>query len=135
MWLSLDPGKLTGWAIWEGEALLDAGIDDVEQMLARLSTIEFEKVVYEGFRVYAGKNLTGSLMEASQVIGAARLRAVQLGVYSYEQPAQVMVLAMMHSGVQRPKNHRDGHHVDAILHGYYHLEDLGQEPQLPRVLH
>lgn len=140
--LSLDPGDRSGWALWNDDGvLLDTGILEIDDMIRLLASDYFSPlstVVYEDYRLNRNKALAqaGSKMAASQVIGAAKALAARQEAILQAQEVGAMRMASMHSGIKRPSNHRNGHHVDAVLHGYWYFEDQGIQPHIrPALVH
>jgi hypothetical protein len=68
---------------------------------------------------------TGSRFVAVQIIGALKAYARRVGAKFVLQPANVLTVAALHSGVKRPSNHNKSHDIDAYNHGYYYLETKG----------
>ena len=68
---------------------------------------------------------TGSRFVAVQIIGALKAYAQRVGANFVLQPANVLTVASLHSGIKRPSNHSRSHDVDAYNHGYYYFETKG----------
>ena len=76
MYLAFDPGKTTGWAMFEPDngMLVDSGQASLEQLMSlcrEWETLDLQGVIYEQFRVFRHKAMqqTGSKMEVAQAIG------------------------------------------------------------------
>ena len=129
MIISVDPGETTGIAYWEDngtfisrEALTQDEILDKVETLSDVTVI-----VVEDYRLRQGKQMvqTGSRFVAVQIIGALKAYARRVGAKFVLQPANVLTVAALHSGVKRPSNHSKSHDIDAYNHGYYYLETKG----------
>jgi hypothetical protein len=129
MVISVDPGETTGIAYWndngefvERETLTQ---DELLDKLERLENVT--AIVCEDYRLRQGKQMvqTGSRFVAVQIIGALKAYARRVGAKFYLQPANVLTVAALHSGIKRPSNHAKSHDVDAYNHGYYYFETKG----------
>jgi hypothetical protein len=129
MVISVDPGETTGIAYWsdqgefvEREALNQEALFDKLEQLDNVTI-----VVCEDYRLRQGKQMvqTGSRFVAVQIIGALKAYARRVGAKFVLQPAQVLTVAALHSGVKRPSNHAKSHDIDAYNHGYYFFETKG----------
>ena len=129
MVISVDPGETTGIAYWsdqgefvEREALNQETLFDKLEQLDNVTI-----VVCEDYRLRQGKQMvqTGSRFVAVQIIGALKAYARRVGAKFVLQPAQVLTVAALHSGVKRPSNHAKSHDIDAYNHGYYFFETKG----------
>lgn len=129
MIISVDPGETTGIAYWEDngtfisrEALTQDEILDKVETLSDVTVI-----VVEDYRLRQGKQMvqTGSRFVAVQIIGALKAYARRVGAKFVLQPANVLTIAALHSGVKRPSNHSKSHDIDAYNHGYYYFETKG----------
>jgi hypothetical protein len=129
MIISVDPGETTGVAYWENdgtfisrEALTQDEILDKVETLSGVTVI-----VVEDYRLRQGKQMvqTGSRFVAVQIIGALKAYARRVGAKFVLQPANVLTVAALHSGVKRPSNHSKSHDIDAYNHGYYYFETKG----------
>ena len=129
MIISVDPGETTGIAYWEDngtfisrEALTQDEILDKVETLSGVTVI-----VVEDYRLRQGKQMvqTGSRFVAVQIIGALKAYTRRVGAKFVLQPANVLTVAALHSGVKRPSNHSKSHDIDAYNHGYYYFETKG----------
>jgi hypothetical protein len=129
MVISLDPGETTGIAYWtdEGELLSKETLTQ-DELFDKIETLEnIKTVVCEDYRLRQGKQMvqTGSRFVAVQIIGALKAYARRVGAKFVLQPANVLTIAALHSGVKRPSNHAKSHDIDAYNHGYYFFETKG----------
>jgi hypothetical protein len=129
MVISVDPGETTGIAYWENDGTFISREalpqDDLLDKLETLSGVTV--IVAEDYRLRQGKQMvqTGSRFVAVQIIGALKAYARRVGAKFYLQPANVLTVAALHSGVKRPSNHAISHDIDAYNHGYYYFETKG----------
>lgn len=126
MVISVDPGETTGIAYWsdQGEFVEREALDQ-EALFDKLEQLDnVTIVVCEDYRLRQGKQMvqTGSRFVAVQIIGALKAYARRVGAKFVLQPAQVLTVAALHSGVKRPSNHAKSHDIDAYNHGYYFFE-------------
>jgi hypothetical protein len=129
MVISVDPGETTGIAYWsdQGESIEREALDQ-EALFDKLEQLDnVTIVVCEDYRLRQGKQMvqTGSRFVAVQIIGALKAYARRVGAKFVLQPAQVLTVAALHSGVKRPSNHAKSHDIDAYNHGYYFFETKG----------
>lgn len=148
-WLSVDPGEDTGYAIWQGDNLLEAGTeklwpfgDDVfdavfadqvgqtwdpndESLPSRLYGIR--RLVVEDFRVYPWEARKGTLdwdqVRTARLIGALTLAARRGGLDFVLQPAKIKERAEAAGAAElflKPL-YENRHANDAIRHGIYYL--------------
>jgi hypothetical protein len=130
MVISVDPGETTGIAFWGDDGtLLSKTTYDMDQLLEYTAKNydNIRVIVCEDYRLRQGKQMvqTGSRFVAVQVIGALKSLAKRVGAKFVLQPANVLTVAALHSGVKRPSNHAISHDVDAYNHGYYYFETKG----------
>jgi hypothetical protein len=129
MVISVDPGETTGIAYWsdQGESIEREALNQ-EALFDKLEQLDnVTIVVCEDYRLRQGKQMvqTGSRFVAVQIIGALKAYARRVGAKFVLQPAQVLTVAALHSGVKRPSNHAKSHDIDAYNHGYYFFETKG----------
>ena len=123
--IAFDPGKATGWAIFQDGLPKDfgdiRGLSKLDDFLIALDDIDF--AVYEDFRLYSHKALqqSGSHMEASQAIGKIEIWAKMRKIACIAQPANVLPVAQLWSKMKMPRNHDKSHHISAYNHAVYYL--------------
>ena len=127
-YLSFDPGKTTGWAMFDGngqiiqygQASLDELIDLTEEW-ARVWPIS--TIIYESFVLFRHKarQQTGSKMEASQAIGIIKTLARKTDATLVEQDPTIKSLAQKWTQLKPIGDHAQSHWVDAFNHGAYWL--------------
>jgi hypothetical protein len=129
MVISVDPGETTGIAYWENDGTFIGrealSQDDLLDKLETLSGVPV--IVTEDYRLRQGKQMvqTGSRFVAVQIIGALKAYARRVGAKFVLQPANILTIAALHSGIKRPSNHAISHDIDAYNHGYYYFETKG----------
>jgi hypothetical protein len=129
MIISVDPGESSGIAYWSDKGeFVEKEILTEEELFDELERLEnVTVVVCEDYRLRQGKQMvqTGSRFVAVQIIGALKAYARRVGAKFVLQPANVLTVAALHSGVKRPSNHSKSHDIDAYNHGYYYFETKG----------
>lgn len=157
-WVSVDPGEDCGWALWEDEALLDAGtaklweFGDAVYAATHLDPMELEligdqlalqlvgivRIVCEDFRIYPweAKNLSWDPVRTARLIGALTLIAKQkLNEPIILQGAKIKErseAAGAKSFFLSPLN-ENRHANDAIRHGvYYNALKKGNIAHVPQ---
>jgi hypothetical protein len=126
MLLALDPGDLTGLALFHDDGRLERRwIADLDHTLEYLEdcTDTISVIVIEDFILFRkrAQSQVGSRFKASQVIGAAKLFARRQKAKVVIQPSGILTIAEQLSGVKKPSDHRKSHDIDAFNHGYYYL--------------
>jgi hypothetical protein len=129
MIISVDPGETTGIAYWENDGtFISREALTQDEILDKVETLsDVTVIVVEDYRLRQGKQMvqTGSRFVAVQIIGALKAYARRVGAKFVLQPANVLTVAALHSGVKRPSNHSKSHDIDAYNHGYYYFETKG----------
>lgn len=132
MYLAFDPGKTTGWAMFEPDngMLVDSGqasLDQLMDLCREWEDLSIEGVIYEEFRVFRHKaqQQTGSTMEVAQAIGIIKSLARHKGLDVVVQQSNIKSIAEKWTGIKVPADHSISHRYDAILHGSYHLIGKG----------
>ncbi len=126
-YLSIDPGKTSGWVTWDSNGNMlkqgqTKGPIEFESLLEELSD-SVRVAVVEDFTLYRSHALqqSGSKMETSKLIGVIESWCRRNDVNLVMQPASILSIAQLWSGVKMPKNHAKSHWVSAYNHGYYYL--------------
>lgn len=135
-WVSVDPGESTGYAVWEGDDLIEAGtlplwefIDALDPTPCCDGDAPFERVtklVVEDWALYPWEvqNLAWDKCRTARGIGALELIARQQGWDIVLQPAKIKEAAEAGGATAyflRPL-HPNRHANDAIRHGSYHIQ-------------
>lgn len=136
MYLSFDPGKVTGWARFNnqgkvlemGQVSLEELVECVELLLDQHNVDDpIEAVIYEDFVVFKHKaqKMAGSRMEASQAIGLIKGLAQRAGCKIVKQNSSIKPIAERWTQVKPPSDHAQSHQIDAYNHGKYYLINEG----------
>jgi hypothetical protein len=142
-WIAIDPGESTGWALWEGDELLQAGttsswefVDALDAALRGPGPVaapalvwdfqNVEKIVMEDWALYpwAAQALIWDRQLTVRLIGAIMLLARQYGIELVMQPAKIKDSAEAggaESYFLRPL-HPNRHANDATRHGAYYIQ-------------
>lgn len=148
LWITIDIGETTGWAIWDGDTLLASGqtplwefIDAIDEWLNSpfapgpvslpevfgpgLPVARLRAMIVEDFVVYANKAqaLIGDKLRTVRGIGALELLARQHNLPIYLQGAAIKDAAEAAGAAEqfnRPL-YENRHANDAIMHGVFWL--------------
>lgn len=127
MYLAIDPGNTTGWAIFDdnGETIEFNEITGHDAFLDWLDerTESFDEVIIEEYRVRNQQfNHQGSTIPTVQLIGAITRWARKRGIPISMQPSSVLPIACKFVGYP----YRQGSHVpdriSALAHGVFWLQ-------------
>lgn len=127
---AFDPGNGTGYALLSREgATLATGITRTREELYDLldSVPNVEKVVLEDWTLRQNKAIqqSGSPQETVRVIGVIEAWAHQRKCELILQPANILPIAKLWTGIKPKGAHKNNHHVSALLHGLYYLQKNG----------
>jgi hypothetical protein len=128
--VSFDPGVTTGYAEWDAHGgPLRHGQLSEDELFAYLDNLAEppEILVIESFVLFGhkAKQLSGSDMKTSQVIGMIKTYAKKWKAEVIMQPAHIKRIAEKWSGAKPIGAHKNSHWVDAFNHGYYYLQKTG----------
>lgn len=124
--LAIDPGKATGWAIFENCLPRDygtcRGMEEFQDWLVELKP-KPDVIVVENFKLFKWKAMqqSGSDMPASQVLGMVKMYAKSNNIPVVEQSSQILPIAQIWSKMKMPSNHDNSHHISAYNHAVYYL--------------
>lgn len=127
MYLSFDPGKTTGWALFDDVGqVMSTGQDTIEQLIAHCEEwrkYALKAIIYEDFVIFKHKaaKMAGSRMEASQAIGIIKGLAQYNNVELVRQGSDIKPIAQKWTQIKPPSDHSKSHWVDAFNHGAYYL--------------
>lgn len=127
MILAIDPGETSGWATFgdEGEYHIRGQLS-FDGMLDSLSKVEeVTRFVIETYTHDPGRQKRGSTFKTVQIIGAIKLRALQLGAEVEMVSREAKTMGAIYTGEEPPKNHKLSHQVDAKNIGVYWLVTEG----------
>ena len=146
-WLCVDPGESTGWSLWRGSTLVDAGTEDLwklghsvfnaffrepmENELAEdklaLKFVGITRIVCEDWRIYPWEAKKGTLnwdqCRTARLIGFLTGIAAQAGLEFVLQPAKIKERAQAAGAKHlflRPL-YENRHANDSIMHGTFWL--------------
>lgn len=126
MYLGVDPGDTTGYAIFsDPQTMKEWGhikFDDMNDWIIGLPP-GIKIIVIESFQLFShkAKQQSGSKMKASQVIGMLKLYAKQIGAEVVEQPPTIKAFAEKQSGLRPSGPHANSHRIDAFNHCIYYF--------------
>lgn len=123
--LSIDPGMMIGWAIFNSGEVVELGqvhLRDFAKWLES-SDPQPELIVVEDFRLFKHLALqqSGSRIETAKCIGIVESYASRRGINVVLQAANILPIAEKWTGQKRPSKHEVGHKICAYLHGEYYL--------------
>lgn len=147
-WITLDPGETTGWSVWEGTDLVEAGqtrmwehIDALDNAMSMPAVAAMEEpleghdepfgaLVCEDWQLYPKVMKTGALdydhCRTARAIGAYTLIARQHGIPFILQGAAIKDAAETISEPFFVKPIYEMRHAnDAIMHGVYRINTKG----------
>jgi len=147
LWLCVDPGETTGWSIWSGTTMLEAGqtalwefIDDVDLTLSAepgreggdLKVENFAAIVCEDWALYPWElqNLAWDKCRTARGIGALELLTRQHGIPFHLQGADIKDAAKA-AGAEAlylEPVHENRHANDSIQHGVFYTARHGKAP-------
>lgn len=138
-WLSVDPGETTGWALWEGQALIGGGqtplwefADEVYDSLLGSGAAyqeglfaDVQQLVVEDFILYPWKcqELAYDKIRTARLIGMLELTASRASIPIFHQGAYTKEDAER-AGAESLFVHplvENRHQNDAIRHGVYFM--------------
>lgn len=126
MYLGVDPGETTGYALMETPEKMHSWghvkFDDIFDWLENLPA-GIEVIIMESFQLFGhkAKAQTGSKMKTSQVIGAVKAYAHRHKITVVEQPPTIKAFAEKQSGLKPTGAHANSHRIDAFNHCYYYF--------------
>ena len=126
-YLAFDPGKTTGWALFDGMGQVlktgQANLDELIDLTEEWAKMPIGTIIYESFVLFRHKarQQTGSKMEASQAIGIIKTLARKTDATLVEQDPTIKSLAQKWTQLKPIGDHAQSHWVDAFNHGAYWL--------------
>lgn len=125
--IALDPGKTTGFAIFVDDKPSEFGEMTTKEYFAFISKAEAEYFVVEDYVIrtakHGGFDHSFDKGIALQLIGAAKLRAYQLDATINLQPPSLKPGAYAQMGAKYEKGKRGMHHMDALAHGQWFINN------------
>lgn len=146
MYLVIDPGEMTGWALFnmEGNPVQMGSVLYGKDLYDLLQTMDPDFFVVEEFMLRtqrAGKNYKIKYTKewdrvyAARAIGYVEARAHALGVMVHFQQPSIKEPVAKRYGFPLSGLRKSQHQIDAVIHGYYYAEKhLGKVPlNLPTI--
>lgn len=123
MILAIDPGETSGWATFGPDGIYRIrGQMGFDEMLQQLATVEgVSTFVLEAYTHDPGRQKRGSTFKTVQIIGAIKLRALQLKAEVVTVGREAKTMGAIYTGEEPPRNHKLSHEVDAKNLGTYWL--------------
>lgn len=140
IWLSVDPGEDTGWALWNDDELVEAGTSKLWEFIDRLDAAiggitvvrdgdtwqSIDRVVCEDWALYPWKlkEMGWNKCRTARGIGAVELLCRQANIELVLQPAKIKESAQAGGARNlylRPL-HENRHANDAIQHGFFFIQ-------------
>lgn len=127
MILTIDPGETSGWARFDDDGTLASrGQLDFDSMMGALARVgDVTTFVIEAYTHDPGRQKRGSTFKTVQVIGAIKLRALQLGAKVVTVGREAKSMGSIYTGIEPPANHKLSHEIDAVNLGTYWLVTEG----------
>ena len=127
MILSVDPGETSGWAAFHDDgAFVGRGQLPFDEMMLMIAFgTKMRKILAETYTHDPGRQKRGSTFKTVQIIGALKLRALQLDAEFVTVSREAKGMGAIYSGEEPPANHKLSHQVDAKNLGIYWLVEQG----------
>ena len=132
--MAVDPGKNTGWALFEADkkptkfgtcrGLTDAWCWLTEQDVPDIWVVENYRV-RPASKFKSGFDHAWLEVDAIRVIGAIQYWAHRTGSKFVLQEPAIKPVSAGWLGMAYDKSKKDQHHIDATLHGYYYIVKNG----------
>ena len=132
-YLAIDPGITSGWCSFDDKGdMLEFGTfkyRDRNVMLKGLIHENLKAVIVEDYRNHAWtKQKNWSRNETSKLIGTIETFCEFNTVPVKLQPNTVKAIGYKWAGLKPAGNHANSHHLDAIAHGVYWLQQNNIRP-------
>lgn len=126
--IAFDPGKTTGFAIFEDDKPVEFGTLTTKEYFEFLAKeTDADYFVVEDYVIrtqkFGGFDHNFDKGIALQLIGAAKLRAYQLEATINLQPPSLKPGAYAQMGAEYKKGKRNMHHMDALAHGTWYINN------------
>ena len=131
LYLSLDPGKTTGYVVWNSKAQpLKTGQLTEDELIDFLDDDYLkpvEVVILEDYKLFSwkAKQQSGKRMAAPEAIGVISVFIRRGKRKEVRQPSNILPIAEKLTNVKMPSTHSQSHWVSAFLHGAYYLIKQG----------
>lgn len=130
-YLSIDPGKITGYVVWNsvGQVLKQGQLnnDELVDFLEDDYLKPVKVVILEDYKLFSwkAKQQSGKRVPASEAIGIVFVFIKKGKRQEVRQPANILPIAEKLTNVKMPSTHSKSHWVSAFLHGAYYLIKQG----------
>lgn len=129
MWITVDIGETTGYAMWDGDMLLDSNQEEMWQFIDHLEEQiqigDVTAIVIEDFKIYPWKAnaLIWDSVRTARGLGAVELLGRQHNIPVILQPAKIKeaAVALGAENFFTTPLHENRHANDAIMHGVFYL--------------
>lgn len=131
--MSWDPGgslevSSTGVACWNsdgvGQRVAQLNRSELIQFLKEMyHTADIDLFIIEEYRIYPGVPHNWSKVLTIETIGILKGFALTNGIKVVEQPASILPVAQLWSGIKISKDKKHSHWKSAFNHGWYWLQD------------
>lgn len=129
MWITIDIGETTGYALWENDLLVDSNQEEmwsfIDHLEAEITNGSVTAIVIEDFKIYPWKAeaLIWDSVRTARGLGAIELLARQHNLPIVLQPAKIkeVAVALGAENFFTTPLHENRHANDAIMHGVYYL--------------
>jgi len=137
-YIAWDPGNTIGVAAFNsyGDCVaksqlkvggLDLYFEQLQKFIVDNPERRPEVFIIEDYRVFQHKAKIhiGSRLETARISGAIEAFARRNIIEIVFQPANILGITQMWSGIRMPSNHAESHKIAAFLHGYHYLYKKG----------
>lgn len=127
-YLALDPGKTTGYAIFDSKGEVQViGLKDIDELAEWLEGLssDITTCIYEGYRVFPHISHKYSEVIAIQAIGQIVSWATRRKIKLVKQWSSQKTDGYKLLGMKPPKKKKEEHQYDAVAHGVLYLVKIG----------
>lgn len=123
-YLALDPGKTTGYAVfnWSGDSIDMGEVFSQEELRTLLNDVKPTTIICEDWKTRADIRLGGDPLETIRIIGRVEEWAFTNNCIFVLQPNTIKPIAYKMAGMSKTKTKSLSHRLDAYVHGVYWLE-------------
>lgn len=122
--IAVDPGGVTGWALFDDDHLLTVGEVSFDQYHSWLEELHPDLFVIEDYKIRPASLEKGwshqwNDGQALQIIGAIEYHSYRRGIQVVRQQPSIKPLGYAHAGLTYRKDRKGTHINDAVAHGFY----------------
>jgi hypothetical protein len=136
MYLSIDPGLTTGYALFNTDGILMRsgqikGICEFGEVLENMLKVhdeDLEAILFETFKIFPNVPLGGSDVPAARAIGVMQWLAYKHAVRTIGVDPKYRKIGYAWSGLKKPANHAISHASDAVAIGEFWLRKNKVKP-------